>query len=104
MMMTRKIRAALGDDQQGYRLSWQIVTDALKLTAANPTFLQARDDILGAINDLGATHRVTPATHILARRAAWEAFAHFGMGANASSGDADSVDDIVADSTLPVGI
>jgi hypothetical protein len=40
----------------------------------------------------------------LARRAAWEAFAHFGMGVNAVSSDADSVDDIVADASLPPGI
>jgi|GEM_PF-1148952 len=104
MMMTRKMRLALGNDQQGYRLAWQIVTDGLKLTSANPTFLTARDAILEALDQLVSMHRIPPATNVLVRRAAWEAFAHFGMGVNASSNDADRVDDIVADSTLPVGV
>jgi extracellular elastinolytic metalloproteinase len=104
MMMTRRIRAGLGSDQQGYRLCWQIVTDALKLTPANPSFLDARDAIVRAVDDLATAGRIPPATHDLARRAAWQAFAHFGMGVNASSGDSDSVDSIVADSTLPPGI
>jgi hypothetical protein len=104
MMMTRKLRAALGDDHQGYRLAWQIVTDALKLTPANPTFLDARDAILQALDDLGNTNHISPATHTLARKAAWEAFAHFEMGVNATSGDADDVDNIVPDTTLPPGI
>ena len=104
MMMTRKLRAALGNDQQGYRLAWQIVTDGLKLTPANPTFLDARDAILRALDDLGTTNHIPPATHTLARKAAWQAFAHFGMGVNATSDDADDVDNIVADTTLPPGI
>ncbi len=101
MMMTRKLRTALGNDQQGYRLAWQIVTDGLKLTPANPTFLDARDAILRALDDLGTSNQIPPATHDLARKAAWQAFAHFGMGVNATSGDADDVDSIVADTTLP---
>ncbi len=104
MMMTRKLRAALGNDQQGYRLAWQIVTDGLKLTPPNPTFLDARDAILRAIDDLGSTHRIPPMTHTLARKAAWQAFANFGMGVNATSSDADSVDDIVGDNSVPQGI
>jgi hypothetical protein len=104
MMMTRKLRAALGNDQQGYRLAWQIVVDALKLTPSNPTFLDARDAILRAIDDLGSTNRIPPSAHGLARKAAWQAFAHFGMGINATSGDADDVDSIIADTTLPPGI
>ena len=34
------------------------------------------------------------------RRAAWEAFAHFGMGVNAASNDA-GLDSVVVDATLP---
>jgi extracellular elastinolytic metalloproteinase len=104
MIMTRKLRAALANDQQGYRLAWQMVTDGLKLTRPNPTFLDARDAILLALDDLNTTHRISPATQTLARRAAWQAFAHFGMGAHATSDDADDVDHIVADTTLPPGI
>lgn len=101
MMMTRKIRIALGNDQQGYRLAWQMVTDGLKLTGPNPTFLDARDAILRALDYLGTTNRIPQAIHVLANRAAWEAFAHFEMGVNASSGDADDVDSITPDTTLP---
>lgn len=104
MMMTRKLRAALGNDQQAYRLAWQIVTDGLKLTPANPTFLDARDAILRALDDLGSTSHIPPAAHNLARKSAWQAFAHFGMGVNATSGDAGDVDNIVADTTLPPGV
>ncbi|MER8929196.1 M36 family metallopeptidase [Mesorhizobium sp. M0859] len=104
MMMARKFRAALGNDQQGYRLAWRIVTDGLKLTQANPTFLDARDAILKALHDLATTNQIPAATHKLALNSAWQAFAHFGMGTNASSGDADDVDSIVGDSTLPAGV
>jgi extracellular elastinolytic metalloproteinase len=76
----------------------------VKLTPPNPTFIDARDAILRALDDLASTHRIPPATHTLARKAAWQAFAQFGMGVNATSSDADNVDDIVADSELPPGI
>ncbi|MBY5408457.1 M28 family peptidase [Rhizobium leguminosarum] len=104
MMMTRKIRLSLGNDQQGYRLSWRVVTDGLKLTPANPTFLDARDAILRALDDLYSAKQIPVATNAAARRAAWEAFAHFGMGVNAISGDADDVNNIVEDFTMPVGV
>lgn len=41
------------DRQIGAPLAIQIVIDALKLTPANPTFLQARDAILAALEDKG---------------------------------------------------
>ena len=77
-----------------------MVVDGLKLTQPNPTFLEARDAILRALDDLRAISRVSGEMHALARRAAWEAFAHFGMGANAFSADAD-VGGIEPDQTLP---
>jgi extracellular elastinolytic metalloproteinase len=104
MMMTRRIRAALGDNARGYRLSWQIVVDGLKLLPADPTFLQARDAILRALDDTLNVKLIDAATHRAARRAAWEAFAHFGMGVNAESMDADDVDNIVADTTTPASL
>jgi extracellular elastinolytic metalloproteinase len=100
MMMTRRIRAALGSDTDGYRLAWVMVVDGLKLTPANPTFLQARDAILLALDHLRDQRRIAPATYQAALRAAWQAFAHFGMGANAASEDA-GVDGISADTTQP---
>ena len=100
MMMTRKLRQALGDNRAGSRLAWHMVVDELKLTQPNPTFLEARDAILRALDDLRAIGRVSGEMHALARRAAWEAFAHFGMGVNALSADAD-VGGIEPDQTLP---
>jgi extracellular elastinolytic metalloproteinase len=101
MMMTRRLRAALGSDQDGYRLAWRIVVDGLKLMPAEPTFLQARDAMARALDDLRAVGRITVAVHERARRAFWEAFAHFGMGINAFSDNPDDVSTIVADKTLP---
>lgn len=101
MMMTRRIRHALGNDQTGYRLAWRMVVDGLKLMQANPTFLDARDVILRALDDLKAVGGISPAIHKIVRKASWEAFAHFGMGVNAFSDDADSLDGITADFTLP---
>jgi extracellular elastinolytic metalloproteinase len=104
MMMTRRIRQALGHDQTGYRLAWRMVVDGLKLLPANPTFLDARDAILRSLDDLKAVGSLSPATHAMARKASWEAFAHFGMGVNAFSDDADSLDGITADFTLPADL
>jgi extracellular elastinolytic metalloproteinase len=100
MMMTRRIRSALASDQDGYRMAWQMVTDGLKLTQPNPTFLDARDGILRALDDMRTQSRISPTTHATVRRAAWEAFAHFGMGANAFSADA-GLEGITEDRSLP---
>src|SRR5206468_9470471 len=103
MMMTRQIRHGLNQDVDGYRLAWQVVVDGLKLTPANPSFLQARDAILLALKDLRDQHRISESTHQLALRAAWKAFANFGMGIDASSGDA-GVDGIVAGTGRPAEV
>jgi extracellular elastinolytic metalloproteinase len=101
MMMTRGIRTRLGHDVDGYRLAWQMVVDGLKLTPANPSFLQARDAILVALKDLRDQHRIPPATYQVAFQAAWKAFANFGMGSDALSEDS-GVDSITGGSALPV--
>jgi len=88
MMMVRRIRAALANDADGYRLGWQMVVDGLKLTPANPTFLQARDAILLALDHMLDQRRISQATHRAARNAALTAFGRFGMGPNATSEDA----------------
>jgi len=95
MMMVRRMRSALGD-VDGYRLGWQMVTDGLKLTPANPTFLDARDAILLALDHMLDQRRIPQAVHGMARQAALTAFGRFGMGPNASSADA-GVDGIVED-------
>jgi hypothetical protein len=96
MMMVRRIRVALGSDVDGYRLGLQMVVDGLKLTPANPTFLQARDGILLALDHMLDQQRISRATHDTVRKAALEAFGWFGMGPSATSQDA-GVDGIVED-------
>jgi extracellular elastinolytic metalloproteinase len=103
MMMTRKVRQALGSDQDGYRICWQIVTDGLKLTPANPSFLDGRDAILLALEQLKVAGKISTTTHRAVRRACWEAFAHFEMGVNASSNGA-ALDGVVPDTTLPADL
>jgi len=99
MMMVRRIRAALGDTD-GYRLGWQMVVDGLKLTPANPSFLDARDAILLALEHMLDQHRIPQAVHAAARQAALVSFGRFGMGPNAHSADA-GVDGIIED-VVPV--
>jgi Zn-dependent M28 family amino/carboxypeptidase len=96
LMMVRRIRAALGNDVDGYRLGWQMVVDGLKLTPANPSFLQARDAILLALDHMLDQRRISRTTHQAVRQAALAAFGRFGMGPNAISPDA-GVDGIVED-------
>jgi len=95
LMMVRRMREALGD-VDGYRLGWQVVVDGLKLTPGNPTFLQARDAIMLALDHMLEQRRIPQAVHASARQAALKAFGRFGMGPNASSVDA-GVDGIVED-------
>jgi hypothetical protein len=99
MMMVRRICRALGSDTDGYRLSWQLVVDGLKLTPANPSFLQARDAILLALDHMRDQHRVPQAVYQSVRNAALAAFGQFGMGPNAQSEDA-GVDGIVEDRVI----
>jgi extracellular elastinolytic metalloproteinase len=100
MKMTRLIRSTLGDDDSSYRLAWQLVVDALKVTPVNPTLLDGRDAILRALDDLLTAGRISADVHRRVRAAIWRAFAAFGMGVGASSVDAD-VQGIVADNTVP---
>lgn len=96
MMMVRRIRAFLGNDIDGYRLGWQIVVDGLKLAPSNPSFLQARDAILLAVDHMLDQARISRTTHDGVRQAALTAFGRFGMGPNATSPDS-GVDGIVED-------
>jgi extracellular elastinolytic metalloproteinase len=82
MDMTRRISAALDNKQRGYRIAWQAVVDGLKLTPKNPSLLLSRDAILRALKDLAGA-KFTEAEYPAVRRAAWEAFARFGMGFDA---------------------
>ncbi|MFQ6023200.1 MAG: M36 family metallopeptidase [Acidiferrobacterales bacterium] len=91
MEMNRNIGAELGV---------QLVVDALKLTPANPSFLDARDAILAALGDMFTAGRLSANEHQAARGGIWEAFARFGMGPDAQSNGA-SLSGIVADFNTP---
>jgi len=80
-----------------------LVTDGLKLSPGNPTFLDARDGILLALDHLRDQHRISPDVWKAVRKAAWEGFAHFGMGSHASSADAD-LSSAIADTSLPADL
>lgn len=99
MQMHRQLDQALGAPR-GHQLAWQVVVDGLKLTPANPSFLDARDAILKALEDVERNGRLTSTDFALARRAAWTAFAQFGMGVGAATNGA-SLEGIVEDTTVP---
>lgn len=82
MEMTRRISAALGSKERGYRVAWQAVVDGLKLTPKNPSFLTARGAVLRALKDLKGTV-FTEAEYSEVRKAAWGSFARYGMGFDA---------------------
>jgi len=78
----------------------QIVVDGLKLTAANPSFLAARDAILLAGDQFSAHRGDTPAVRADLVHTIWEVFARYGMGPAARS-DGAMVSGIVADFEVP---
>lgn len=76
----------------GTQLTLQLVTDALKLSPANPNFVQARDAILQAdLIDTGGANRLE----------LWAAFAKRGLGINASSPASTTTVGLVESFTLP---
>src|SRR6266545_1939931 len=75
---------ALADQIGSTGLVAQLMVDGLKLTPANPSFLDARDAILLALDHRLRGGLLDPAGHATARRAAWAAFARFGMGPDAA--------------------
>jgi len=84
----------------GKLLGLQLVVDGFKLTAANPSFLDARDAILRALDGKRAAGQLTQAEFDTAHQGAWQAFAKFGMGPNARSNGA-TTSGIVADFNVP---
>ena len=103
MKINRDFGTALGNKVKGHRIVWQVVVDGLKLTPANPSFLDARDAILHALEDLRNTDALPHDQFKKLNRAAWHAFAHFGMGPIASSIGA-TLEGIVADTVPPQNI
>lgn len=92
--MNRKIGRELGP---------QLVVDALKLSPANPSFLDMRDAIFAALDGRLSSGQLSQSEHDDALVGIWEAFARFGMGPGAQS-DGAFLSGIVADFTLPPGL
>jgi len=103
MKMNRDFGTALGNRVKGHQLGWQVVIDGLKLTPANPSMLDARDGILKALQDRNTAGLLSDDDFKLTNRAAWKAFARFGMGPNASSIGA-SLEEVVEDLNPPANI
>jgi extracellular elastinolytic metalloproteinase len=91
MEMNRNIGAELGV---------QLVVDALKLSATNPSFLEMRDSILAALDAMRASGKLSPDEHSEVQSGIWTAFAKFGMGPSAQS-NGSSLSGIVADFNTP---
>jgi extracellular elastinolytic metalloproteinase len=103
MQMNRELGKALSDKDKGHELGWQIVVDGMKLVAANPSFLDARDGILTALQDLNTSGRLPAGVFAKTRRAIWEAFARFGMGAKAQT-NGPFLSGVVGDLSIPAGV
>jgi len=84
----------------GANLGLQLVVDALKLTPANPSFLDGRDAILAALDAMRQAERLDAQQYETAFNGIWTAFAHFGMGPAAQSNGASLVG-VVADFSVP---
>jgi extracellular elastinolytic metalloproteinase len=84
-------------------LALQLVVDALKLSPANPSFLDMRDAILRALDDMLTAVQLSADQHASARQGIWRAFAKFGMGPGAQSNGAQ-LSGIVANFDLPADL
>jgi extracellular elastinolytic metalloproteinase len=84
----------------GDSLGVQLVVDALKLSPANPSFLDMRDAILAALDNKLAAGQLSSEDHSIARTGVWKAFAKFGMGPAARCNGA-SLSGIIADFNMP---
>jgi extracellular elastinolytic metalloproteinase len=84
----------------GKELAVPLVVDALKLSPANPSFLNMRDAILTALDNMLAGGMLDAAQHETARTELWTSFAKFGMGPAASSNGA-LLTGIAADFDVP---
>jgi extracellular elastinolytic metalloproteinase len=100
MQMTRNLIATLGDRSRGYRISWRMVVDGMKLTPSQPSFLDGRNAILTALDALGGDP-LTDAELAACRAATWKAFARFGMGAGAACPSAQLLDIVANYTVLP---
>jgi len=77
--------AKLGDGEKGHGIGWRAVIESLRLIVPNPHFLQGRDALIAAIGEMEHGNLITSSEALLARAAAREGFAKYGMGRNAKS-------------------
>jgi extracellular elastinolytic metalloproteinase len=84
----------------GVPLAVQLVVNALRDLAVNPSLLDGRDTILLALDDRRDAGLLTETEHAGAKLGVWAAFAKFGMGKGAES-QGPSLAGIVADSAIP---
>jgi extracellular elastinolytic metalloproteinase len=87
----------------GVETGLPLVVDALKLTPANPSFLDARDAILIALAHRHETGTTSEEDQAAERAKVLSVFAHFGMGPNARSNGA-FLTGIVADFNPPADV
>ncbi len=80
-------------------LALQLVIDALKLSAANPSFLNMRDHIVTALENMRLSGRLNTNQRNGAWQSFWSVFARFGMGPQAASNGAQ-LTGIVGDTTV----
>ena len=91
------------NDAIGSKLAIQLMVDGLKLTAANPGFLDGRDSMLLALDHMRTAGQISAAQHDSFAASMWQVFARFGMGPNAQSNGA-SLSGIVGDFHAPQNI
>lgn len=84
----------------GEELALHLVVNALKLSPANPSFLDMRDAIFAELDNRLDAGLLSAGEHASARHGIWKAFGKFGMGVNARSNGA-SLFGIQEDSTIP---
>jgi len=79
----------------------QVVVDGLKLTAANPSFLAARDGIVLAADEHTRSRGDDDPTRAEFVHTVWEVFARYGMGPGARTDGAETLTGIIADFEPP---
>ena len=89
------------DRRLGREIVAQLVVDGLKLTPSNPTYLQGRDAVLSALEDMATARRWDEPHTRLQLHEAWSAFARFGMGVLASSPASTSFVGVQPDFSVP---
>ncbi len=85
----------------GKEMALNLVLDSLRLAPANPSFIDMRDSMLTALeNMLTAANPMSPADHDKVKEGMWVVFAKFGMGVGAKS-NGPTLDGVVGSFETP---